>query len=96
MAKLKREDIIKLARLSRFRLNEDEIARLQIELPRILDYVEKLNQVDTKGVEPTAQVTGLKNVMRSDEVIDYGTTRSDLLKNVPEAKDGYIKVKKIL
>jgi aspartyl-tRNA(Asn)/glutamyl-tRNA(Gln) amidotransferase subunit C len=96
MAKLKREDIIKLARLSRFRLNEDEIARLQIELPRILDYVEKLNRVDTKGVEPTAQVTGLKNVMRSDEVIDYGTTRSDLLKNVPEAKDGYIKVKKIL
>jgi aspartyl-tRNA(Asn)/glutamyl-tRNA(Gln) amidotransferase subunit C len=96
MTQLKREDIIKLARLSRFRLNEDEIARLQVELPRILDYVEKLNQVDTTGVEPTAQVTGLKNVMRADEVIDYGTTRSDLLKNVSEAKDGYIKVKKIL
>jgi aspartyl-tRNA(Asn)/glutamyl-tRNA(Gln) amidotransferase subunit C len=64
MSKLTREDVLRLAHLSRLRLSDDEVERFQGELSKILDYVEQLDQVDTQALEPTYQVTGLKNVMR--------------------------------
>ena len=96
MSKLSREDILKLARLSRLRLSEDEIMKLQVELSTILDYVETLNQVDTEGLEPTFQVTGLTNAMRPDEVADYGYSPADLLQNAPATADNHFKVKRVI
>lgn len=96
MSNLSREDILKLARLSRLKLSEDEIVRLQAELSDILNYVEILDSVDTAGLEPTYQVTGLKNVTRQDEIKDYGYGSEDLLKNAPAVKDGQFKVKRVL
>lgn len=96
MSKLSREDVLKLARLSRLRLSDTEIEKFQEDLSEILTYVEKLDSVDVSGLEPTYQVTGLKNVMRPDEVIDYGYTPDKLLENAPDTKDGHFKVKKVL
>ena len=96
MAKLFREDVLKLARLSKLKLSELEIEKFREELSSILEYVETLNNVDTNGLEPTYQITGLKNVMRSDEIHDYGYTTSELLKNAPEIKDKQFKVKRVL
>ena len=96
MAKLSRDDVLKLAKLSRLRLSEDEIERFQNELSAILEYVEMLDQADTQGLDPTYQVTGLKNVMRADEVKDYGYKTEDLLKNAPAVQDGQFKVKRVL
>jgi aspartyl-tRNA(Asn)/glutamyl-tRNA(Gln) amidotransferase subunit C len=96
MAKLTREDVLKLARLSRLQLNDDEVAKYQKEIEAILGYVELLQKVDLDNVEPTSQVSGLKNVMRPDVVKDYGYTPNELLKNAPAAKDGHIKVKRML
>lgn len=96
MAKLTREDVLKLAELARLDLTEDEVKEYQAELSEILQYVEQLSSVETKGLEPTNQVTGLKNVMRKDDVIDYGYQPLDLLKNVPATKDNQIKVKRML
>jgi len=96
MAKLSRDDVLKLARLARLRLSDDEVSKLQDELSEILGYVEMLQKVDTDGLEPTSQVTGLTNVTRPDEVRDYGYKPDDLFKNLP-AKDGRcIKTKRIL
>lgn len=89
-------EVKRLAALSRLRLSDEEAAEFLKELNAILGYVEKLSSVDTTGVEPTPQVTGLKNVMRPDEPIDYGPLREELLKNAPAQQDGYIKVKKVL
>lgn len=57
-----------MAKLARLGLTEQEVEKLQTQLSNILDYVGQLNEVDTEGVEPTAQVTGLINVTRNDNV----------------------------
>ena len=96
MAKLSREDVLKLAHLARLDLSEAEVEQYRTELSEILGYVEMLKKVDLKGVEPTYQVTGLKNVMRPDKVVDYGASQKELLKNVPEREDDLIKVKRVI
>jgi aspartyl-tRNA(Asn)/glutamyl-tRNA(Gln) amidotransferase subunit C len=96
MSKLSRDDVLKLALLSRLKLSDEEIERFRGDLTSILDYVEVLNSVDTSGLEPTYQVTGLKNVMRSDDIRDYGYKMEDLLKNAPAVKDNQFKVKRVL
>lgn len=96
MAKLSREDILKLARLARLDLTEEEITEFQGELSEILQYVEQLQNVDVDELQPTNQVTGLTNVTRPDELHDYGYTAQKLLENVPATKDNQIKVKRML
>jgi len=96
MAKLTRDDVLKLAKLSRLQLTDEEITQFTEEISAILQYVEQLQNVDLKGVEPTSQVTGLVNVTRPDVEKSYGPTAEDLLKNVPETEDRHIKVKRML
>jgi len=96
MSKLTRQDVLKLAQLARLRLTDKEVDQYTTELSAILDYVQLLDEVDTTGLEPTSQVTGLTNVTRTDEEIDYGTTQSDLLKNVPHKEGKLIKVKRMI
>jgi aspartyl-tRNA(Asn)/glutamyl-tRNA(Gln) amidotransferase subunit C len=96
MAKLTRDDVLKLARLARLDLSEEEIEQFSGELSEILQYVEQLQDVDVDGLKPTNQVTGLTDVMRDDEVKDYGYAAADLLKNVPQTKDNQLKVKRML
>jgi aspartyl-tRNA(Asn)/glutamyl-tRNA(Gln) amidotransferase subunit C len=96
MAKLTRDDVLKLAALSKLRLSDEEVEKLRSELSEILDYVDMLNEVDVTGLEPTYQVTGLKNVTRADEVKDYGYDTSELLNNAPAVQDGQFKVKRVL
>jgi aspartyl-tRNA(Asn)/glutamyl-tRNA(Gln) amidotransferase subunit C len=96
MADLTKEDILKLARLSRLKLTDSEVSEFQKEISEILGYVQMLDKVDTKGLKPTYQVTGLKNVSRKDELIDYGVSQEELLKNLPARDKNYIKVRKML
>lgn len=96
MADLTRDDVLKLARLARLKLTDDEVAAYQKELAEILEYVEQLDGVDVSGLEPTSQVTGLTNVTRADEEIDYGYKALDLLKNVPAVEADQIKVKRMI
>lgn len=96
MAKLSREDVLKLARLSRLHLSDEEIDQFTTEISAILGYVEQLQKADLDGLEPTNQVTGLINVMRTDEVVNYGASPKDLLKNAPASEAGNIKVKRML
>ena len=96
MAKLTKDDVLKLAKLSRLHLTEEEVNKFQTDIENILGYVEQLQNVEIDGLDPTSQVTGLTNVMRPDSVRDYGIKRDDLLKNVPATQDGHIKVRRML
>lgn len=96
MSKLTRDDILKLAHLSRLNLSSGEIESFKDELSKILDYVETLDTVDTSSLEPTYQVTGLKNVMRADETKDYEASPDDLMKNAPFVNENQFKVKRVL
>ena len=96
MSKLTREDIVKLARLARLDLTDEEIRHFQDELSEILQYVEQLQSVNVEGFKPISQVTGLTNVMRDDVVVDYGYAPEDLRRIVPKMQDGQIKVKRMI
>jgi aspartyl-tRNA(Asn)/glutamyl-tRNA(Gln) amidotransferase subunit C len=96
MVKLTREDVLKLAQLARISLSDDEVNEFSEELSAILQYVEQLSSVDVGGLKPTNQVTGLTNVMREDEVKDYGYAPLDLLQNVPKTQNNMLKVKRMI
>lgn len=95
MAKLSRDAVLKLAHLSRLKLTDEEVERFRNELSEILTYVEQLEKVDTEGLEPTYQTTGLTTVTRQDKEIDYQAKPQDLLKQAA-VKDGQYKVKRVL
>jgi len=96
MANLTRDDVFKLAKLARLHITDDEAAAFENEINAILGYVDQLQAVDVDGLEPTTQVTGLTNVTRDDELIDYGYQPTDLLKNVPTVENQQIKVKRMV
>lgn len=90
------QDVQYIAGLAKIAVSDKEAATLQAELTAILEYVRQLDELDTSGVEPTYQVTGLVNVMRNDTIIDYGVSQQELLKNAPHTQDNQIKVPKVL
>lgn len=96
MSKVTAEDVKQIAALARLELSVSDIAKYQAELSNILDYVDQIEKVDTKDVEPTAQVTGLKDVVRKDVKNPSKLSRDEILFNAPDKKDGYIKVKPVL
>lgn len=96
MTKITREEVLKLAKLSKLYLSEAEIEKFQKELSDILGYVDQLSAVDTTGLIETSQVTGLENVARKDELIEYGASPEQLMQNAPDKKDGMFKVKRVL
>ena len=96
MAKLSRDDVLKLAKLAHLELTDEEVDKFSKEISEILGYVEQLQSVKADGVEPTYQVTGLNNATRKDEVLDYGVSQADLLKNLPSREGNQIKVKRVL
>ena len=96
MTQISRDEVLHLARLSSLDLDDAEIDGLKIDISNILGYVEQLNKIDTNGIEPTYQVTGLENVWRDDKIIDYGISRETLLDLAPESANNQIKVPKVL
>lgn len=89
------QHIIKLARLD---LKKKEIKKMRKELSKILDYIEKLKEVDVKDVEPMKHFVGVENVMRDDEekLLDSNAiSPQKLLALAPEIKNDYLKVKSI-
>jgi len=93
--KLTREEVQRVAILARLRLNLEEEDRLTEQLDKILEYMEKLNRLDTSGVEPFVHATDVFNAFRTDQVTNRPAV-DDLLANAP-AKDGtFIEVPKII
>ena len=93
---ISKEKVIHIAKLARLNLSEKEIEKLQKELSMILDYIEKLEEVDIKGIEPTSHSVVIKNIIREDEAeTSHAGVREKLFKEVPDKKGGYVKVKSI-
>ena len=96
MTQILRDDVLHLAQLSSLQLASDEVDALQQDLSNIVGYIEQLAGLDTTGVEPTYQVTGLANVWRQDEVDQSGTVRDQLLALAPEQQNNSVKVPRVL
>lgn len=96
MAKFTKSEVDQVAGLARIGVSEAEKTELTHSLSSILEFVDALQAVDTKGVIPTSQVTGLEDVLREDEVVRSSLTRDELLANAPATHNGYVKVKRVL
>jgi aspartyl-tRNA(Asn)/glutamyl-tRNA(Gln) amidotransferase subunit C len=77
------DDVRHIAKLARLKLSDDEVKKFSKELTSILDYIDILNELETEEVEPTAQVTGMTNVFRNDEVKPSEATTEELLATSP-------------
>jgi aspartyl-tRNA(Asn)/glutamyl-tRNA(Gln) amidotransferase subunit C len=93
---LSKDEVKKIANLARIEISEQEADKYSTELSDILGFVEKLNEADTDGVEPIAHITGAKNVIREDKVVEYSDeTKEKIINNFPEKKDRFDKVKAV-
>lgn len=79
--------------LAKLELSEEEKQEAKKDMGRMLDYIDKLNELDTEGVEPMTHVFPVSNVFRED-VAAGGDDRDNILANAPEQKDGAFKVPK--
>lgn len=92
--KLTQEEVRHIADLARLKLTPEEVEKYSNELSVILDYIGMLKEVDTEDVEPTSQVTGLKDVTREDVAQDSsGELRQRLIGTFPESVEDLLKVK---
>jgi aspartyl-tRNA(Asn)/glutamyl-tRNA(Gln) amidotransferase subunit C len=93
--KLTREEVQAIAMLARLGLSAEEETRLTEELDSILQYMEKLNQVETAHVEPLAHGLEIVNAFRDDKVVSRVDSDA-LLANAPAKEDSFFKVPKII
>ncbi len=84
-----------VALLARLELSEEEKEKYATQLNDILGHAEKLGELDTSDVPPTAHVLPLRNVMREDKVGDHLSNEA-ALSNAPAKEDGYFRVPKIV
>jgi aspartyl-tRNA(Asn)/glutamyl-tRNA(Gln) amidotransferase subunit C len=89
------EDVRTVATLARLRFRDDELASFTTQFNQILAYVEKLNEVDTAGIEPMASVLDASNVLRDDEPGPL-LSSAEALSNAPRKTEGFFSVPKVI
>ena len=89
------KDILHVAKLSRLSLSDREAAGFTAQLDRIIGFVDKLNEVDVSGIEPTASNLESKNITRPDAV-RKDHTADEMLKNAPERDSDFFTVPRII
>ena len=85
------EQVKHVAKLAKLSFSDDELHEFTSQRGKIIDMVETLEEVDTEGVPFTSNVAETINVMRED-IAAEGWNRQELMRNVPESEDGFIKV----
>ena len=93
--KITKEEVLYVARLARLDLDEESIEKFAGQIDEILVYIEKLNQVDTKGIKPTSHAIFLTNAFREDKEREH-LGRDRALANAPEREDGQFVVPKVV
>lgn len=82
--KITREEVLHVAKLARLNLTEEETTRLMEDMGSIIGFADKLNELDTEGVVPTAHAIPMQNAFRKDEIAE-SFPREDILKNAPDS-----------
>jgi aspartyl-tRNA(Asn)/glutamyl-tRNA(Gln) amidotransferase subunit C len=86
-----REQVLHVARLARLRLSEEELGRMPAELSKILEHVERMDELELAGVAPTSHVVALENVLRED-VPRRSLPRERALEGAPDVAEGGFRV----
>lgn len=89
------ETAARVAKLARIRVEEEALPALAAEFNTILGFIEQLEEVDVEGVEPMTSVTPMALRRRADVVTD-GDQQDKILKNAPDAREGFFAVPKVV
>jgi len=93
--RITRKEVEHVATLARLKLDEAEIATFTAQMDSILSYVDKLSELDTKGIVPTSHAVPMENAFRPDET--YPSLGTELaLENAPDRADGFFRVPKVI
>ncbi len=95
MATINTEDVLHVANLARLEFNNEETQHFTEQLARILDYIGKLNELETDDVPPTSHIHPLQNVTKPD-IVKPSYPREEVLANAPEAETGYFGVPRVI
>lgn len=90
-----REEILKIAKLSKLEFSEQELDKFTNDLSNIVDFANQLANIDVEDVKPTAHILDIQNVFKEDE-IKPSYLREEILKNAPSAQGGCISVPKVV
>ena len=97
--KITRDDVVRVAELAYLDLSEDELEKYRRQIDEILDYISKLNELDTSGVEPMAQVLAddqtADATLREDLVVPSAVAE-DVLRQAPDPEPPYFRVPKVI
>jgi aspartyl-tRNA(Asn)/glutamyl-tRNA(Gln) amidotransferase subunit C len=93
--KVNKEDVVKIAHLARLDLKESQVGEMQDSINKVLDWMEALNSVDTKGVAPLAHMTSALNHFRADQAVT-SLSREKALKLGPDTNEQYFKVPQVI
>ncbi|MCS7180264.1 MAG: Asp-tRNA(Asn)/Glu-tRNA(Gln) amidotransferase subunit GatC [bacterium] len=93
--RIKREEVEYLSKLARIELTEEEKKKFEKELEKILDYIGKLNEIPTEGIEPTYHVLPITNIFRED-IPSKSTPKEEMLANAPDQDGNFFKVPRII
>ena len=93
--KITKDEVLYVADLARLDLDEASIDKFAGQIGKILDYVDKLNEIDTEGIRPTSHAISLTNAFREDEQKEH-LERDRALANAPEKEDGNFIVPKVV
>lgn len=89
------QDVGRVAALARLDLSPEEEAKLTDELGRILQYMERLNELDTTGVSPSAHPIPVSGTFRADEPEQFQQI-AEMLSQAPDRRDGYYRVPRVI
>ena len=89
------KDVEYIAKLAKLKLNKDELENYTKDMNEILEYIDKLNELDTEKIEPLSHPLGTKNVLRED-IPRQSIEREKALKNAPKATHEFFKVPKVI
>jgi aspartyl-tRNA(Asn)/glutamyl-tRNA(Gln) amidotransferase subunit C len=90
-----KKDVEHIAKLAKLKFDDKQKEKLQGELNKVLEYIDKLNELDLSNVEPLESINDAENVFREDEA-KHGVTKEEALKNAPDKTDNFFKVPKVL
>jgi aspartyl-tRNA(Asn)/glutamyl-tRNA(Gln) amidotransferase subunit C len=93
--KITLDQVAHVAKLSRLALDQTRLSKFSIQLASILEYVEKIGEVDTTGVEPMAHALPIHNIFRND-IVEPSLPLQKVLENAPESDGPFFKVPKVI
>ncbi len=92
---LDKESVVKIAKLAKLELNEEEVEKFSQQLPKILEFIEKLEELDTENILPFYELIDKESPLRED-IPENGLKREEALANAPEAENGFFVVPRVV